>query len=53
MMLYLMNMLLSNAERKKLIDICQKTDCELMTLPGIYQLARGDVSVDSLKKVSI
>ena len=44
---------LSNAEKKKILDICQQTDCEIKALPGMYQLARGDVSVDALKKISI
>ncbi|MBR6230964.1 MAG: polysaccharide biosynthesis protein [Lachnospiraceae bacterium] len=44
---------ISNAERKKILQICQQTDCELMALPGMYQLAKGEVSVDALKKVSI
>lgn len=43
----------SAKERKKIIDICRETDCELMNLPGMYQLALGDVSVSSLKKVDI
>ena len=40
-------------ERKKIIDICKQTDCEIRNLPGMYQLALGDVSVNSLKKVDV
>lgn len=40
-------------ERKKIIDICKHTDCEIMNLPGVYQLALGDVTVDALKKVDV
>lgn len=40
-------------ERKKIIDICRETDCEIKNLPGMYQLALGDVSVSSLKKVDV
>lgn len=40
-------------ERKKIIDICKQTDCEIRNLPGLYQLALGDVSVSSLKKVDV
>jgi len=40
-------------ERKKIIDICKETDCEIRNLPGMYQLALGDVSVNSLKKVDV
>lgn len=39
--------------RKKIIDICRETDCEIKNLPGMYQLALGDVSVSSLKKVDV
>lgn len=43
----------SAKERKKIIDICRETDCEIMNLPGMYQLALGDVSVNSLRKVDV
>lgn len=39
--------------RKEILDICKETGCELRTLPGIYQLINGDVSVSKLKKVEI
>ena len=41
------------SERKKIIDICRQTDCEIMNLPGVYQLALGDVTVNALKKVDV
>ena len=44
---------ISAKERKKIIDICRQTDCVIMNLPGMYQLALGDVSVNSLKKVDV
>ncbi|MBR2541200.1 MAG: polysaccharide biosynthesis protein [Mogibacterium sp.] len=44
---------ISAKERKKIIDICRQTDCEIKNLPGMYQLALGDVSVNSLKKVDV
>lgn len=44
---------ISAKERKSVIDICRQTDCEIMNLPGMYQLALGDVTVDSLKKVDV
>lgn len=40
-------------ERKKIIDICRETDCEIKNLPGMYQLALGKVSVSSLRKVDV
>ena len=39
--------------RKELLDICKETGCEMRTLPGMYQLINGDVSVSKLKKVEI
>lgn len=44
---------ISAKERKKILDICRQTDCEIMNLPGMYQLALGDVSINSLKKVDV
>ena len=43
----------SMAERRDILTICQETDCALKNLPGMFQLVNGDVSVSSLKKVSI
>ena len=39
--------------KKELLDICKETGCEMRTLPGMYQLINGDVSVSKLKKVEI
>jgi len=44
---------LSATERKAIIDICKETGCELMTLPGMYQLMLGNVTVNSLRKVEV
>lgn len=44
---------ISAQERKKIIDICRETECEIMSLPGLYQLAQGDVTVSSLRKVDV
>lgn len=38
---------------RKLVDICQQTDCEIRILPGTYQLINGEVSVSQLREVSI
>ena len=40
-------------ERKAIIEICRETACGVKTLPGIYQLLNGEVSVDRLRKVEI
>lgn len=43
----------SAKERKKIIDICRQTNCEIRNLPGMYQIALGDITVNSLKKVDV
>lgn len=39
--------------RKEILDICKESGCKLRTLPGMYQLLNGDVSVSKLKEVEI
>ncbi len=39
--------------RKEILDICKESGCILRTLPGMYQLINGDVSVSKLKEVEI
>lgn len=39
--------------KKELLDICKESGCKLRTLPGMYQLINGDVSVSELKEVEI
>ena len=43
----------NRSEVRKILEICQQTGCELMTVPGLYQIIRGDVSVSKLKRVEI
>lgn len=43
----------NNKTRKEILDVCKETGCKLRTLPGIYQLINGDVSVSKLKEVEI
>ncbi|MCC8067993.1 MAG: polysaccharide biosynthesis protein [Clostridiales bacterium] len=40
-------------EKKKILDICKETGCELKSLPGIYQLANDEVLISDLKPVQI
>ena len=44
---------ISAKERKKIIDICRETNCEIRNLPSVYQMALDDVSVSFLKKVDV
>ncbi len=43
----------TSARKREILSICQKTDCELRTLPGIYQLVNGEVGVQKIRKVEI
>ncbi|MBE6015197.1 MAG: polysaccharide biosynthesis protein [Lachnospiraceae bacterium] len=43
----------SGAAMRDILKYCKETDCELRTLPGMYQLVTGEVSVSKLRKVSI
>lgn len=40
-------------ERRDFLNICKDTGCELKALPGVYQLANGDVAVSKMKPVAI
>ena len=39
--------------RRDLLNICKETGCELKTLPGIYQLTNGEVSLSRMKPVAV
>lgn len=43
----------SPEEKRDILNICKETNCELMTLPGIYQLTNGDVSLNKMKPVAV
>ena len=40
-------------DRRDMINICQETGAKVKTLPAIYQLVNGEVSVTQLREVSI
>ena len=40
-------------ERRDIINICKETGCELKNLPGMYQFLLGNISVSSMKEVSV
>ena len=45
-----------SVERKQvreILDICKETGCKLRSLPGMYQLVNGDISVSKLREVQI
>ena len=39
--------------RKDILRICATTRCKVQTVPGIYQLVNGDVSITRLKDVDV
>ena len=44
----------ASAEKSnEVLEICSKTNCKLRMLPGIYQLANGEVSVQKIRDVQI
>ena len=43
----------SAADKKEILNLCSTTRCEIQTVPGIYQLVNGEVSITQLKKVDI
>lgn len=44
----------ANAEqRRDILDICKETGCELKNLPGMFQLALGQVTVSNMRNVSV
>ena len=42
-----------NKDRRDILSICQKTRCRLKTLPAIFQLANGEVSIQKMRDVSV
>lgn len=45
-----------SADRKDIrdiLEICKKTDCQIQTVPGVYQLVNGEVNVSKLRNVEI
>ncbi len=43
----------SPRERRAIVDICQKTGCKLKTLPGLFQLANDEVSIQKIRDVDV
>lgn len=44
---------LSMQERGRLLTLCSETGCQLKTLPALYQLANGEVSLNKLRPVAV
>lgn len=44
----------ASAEQKRdILNICKETCCELKILPGMYQLANGEITISDMKEVAI
>ena len=39
--------------KKEIWDICSHTGCKFKQMPGIYQLANGDVSIQAIRNIDI
>ncbi|MGN0151066.1 MAG: polysaccharide biosynthesis protein [Wujia sp.] len=40
-------------EKRDILNICKETDCELKSLPGVYQLVNGEASISKMRKVAV
>lgn len=43
----------TNAQKRDILAICRETDCEVKVMPGLQQIANGDVSISMMKNVAI
>lgn len=43
----------TNEEKRDILNLCKETGCELRTLPGVYQLVNGQVSLNKMKAVAV
>ncbi len=43
----------STKERKEILSICQETECRLKIVPGISQLANGEVNIQKIRDVDV
>lgn len=44
---------LSTQAKKDIWEICSRTRCKFKQMPGIYQLANGDVSIQAIRDIDI
>lgn len=40
-------------DKREILRICNETSCELMNLPGMYQLYTGEVTISKMKPVQV
>ena len=44
---------ISKKRRAEILEICEKTQCKLKTIPGLYEIVDNKVSISSIRDVSI
>ena len=44
---------LPNQVKKEIWDICTRTGCKMKQMPGVYQLANGDVTIQQIRDIQI
>lgn len=40
-------------DKRDILNICKETGCELISLPGVYQLAKGEVLLSKMRPVAV
>lgn len=43
----------SRSDTRQIVEICQKTGCKLQILPGLYQLASGQIRIKQIRDVRV
>lgn len=41
------------SDRKEILRLCQQTGCQMKILPGIFQLANGEVSIQKIRNIDV
>ncbi len=44
---------ISRQQMSEILEICKETNCKLRSLPGMYQLVNGEISVSKLRDVEV
>ncbi len=44
---------LEGDDRREILNICKDTGCKLETIPGLYQILNGEISIQTLRNVQL
>ncbi|MBU3127151.1 polysaccharide biosynthesis protein [Clostridium tagluense] len=44
---------IDEVDKKQILEICKKTNCEIEIIPGMYEIINGKVSLNQIRKVEI